>query len=318
MTQPLTFAPEISYMELQNLPADHPESRVRHIANNSVEQAVGIHLKNENNLQILRESLRRELESGTPRTSLTTPLRAKIKRLKAQAAAKVEIIELNDTLTDCAQGINTASTRIEQEFARFDRATKYDRILIGLWLLKAKHIHLRPTVGRRDETTGRLASASGFQTWLKSDVPHIKQSTAYNYINAALNAGLTITSTPDDVAALKKAGTLDTVPVKQLYAPPSADDDEDDDLLNIEETPDPAPEHTQSKFLLIRDTLVATREECTNLVNIRDEMSPAALETACARLLHTLEELTGSKWCTTDAEHAATLTEHPEAYELGS
>lgn len=310
--KPLEFAPETSGMDMHKLPADHPECRVRNLTYSGVDEFKRS-IKTEDNIEILREALRRELD-GSPRTSIVKPLRTKIKKLKADEAAKVEVVEIKDTLDDCGKGIEIASSRIEKEYARYDRITKYDRVLIGLWLLKAKHLHLIPTVGtrsRRDEKTGQLKAASGgFLDWLKEHAPHLKQATAYNYQYAALNAGLTIESTEADVAKLKKAKALDGTPIKQLYAPPSDD--------NIEDEEEEEPEETQSKFVLIRDTLVKTRQECDALINVKDDMTPAAHETACARLVRTLEELTGSKWGVTDAENAAQLTEHPQAYELGS
>lgn len=295
------------------------ERAVRFIINTSVDDGKRS-IKTNKSIPVLREALKRE-RTGTNRTSITKPLVARIKKLKAAAVAAVEVIVLEDTLDDCTTGVRTAATRIEKEHDRYQRITKYDRVLIGLWLLKAKHLNLAPNNasrgggrGNKKETVSNVGHGldGGFLAWLKETCPDIPRSTAYNYLNAAINAGLTIESTEADVAKLKKSKALDDTSIKDLYKSPTllADTPEDDD--------EPEPEETQSKFCLIRDTLTTARKQCDNLLALKDDMTEAAHETACARLARTLEELTGSKWGPVPDDHAHTLTEHPEAYELGS
>lgn len=233
-------------------------------------------------------------------------------------AAEIEVIEIEDTLEDCSERITDAITRIETAYTNFDNGAKYNRASIGLNLLKARHLHLLPNdssrgMGRKKKeslTNGGSDSNGGFLEWLKSEHPQIKQASAYNLMNLAQNAGLTIESTEKDITALKKTKALHGTPLKQLYTRNTNDE--------IEEQPDPEPEQPAPKYSLIRDTLTGTRKECQLLLDLKDDMTPAAHETACARLVRTLEELTGSKWGPVDDEHAAHYTEHPEAYELGS
>ena len=154
----------------------------------------------------------------------------------------------------------------------------------------------------------------GFLGWIKEAAPQIPRSTAYNYINAALNSGLTIESTADDVTKLKSAKTLDDITVKSLYAPPSATAQEEADKILLEDQA-----QTPGKYSLISSCLISVREETQQLLDFKDDMTPEVFETSCARLLSTLESMTGSKWApapnNTETVH---FTEHPESYSLGS
>ena len=123
------------------------------------------------------------------------------------------------TLEDCAAGLSEEWKAI----IALSRRAKYRTIAVGLWLLKAREIHLCPTVGRRLEN-GQLGGAEGFDAWLQSTGAHLgfSRGSGYNWLNAALNAGLTAASTLADVKDLEDQDALADrkLTAHDLYSPP--------------------------------------------------------------------------------------------------
>lgn len=123
------------------------------------------------------------------------------------------------SLEDCAAGLSEEWKAVHA----LSRKAKYRTIAIGLWLLKAREIHLCPTVGRRLEN-GQLGGAEGFEAWLQSTGLNLgfSRASGYNWLNAALNAGLTPASTLADVKELEDKDALADrkLSAHDLYSPP--------------------------------------------------------------------------------------------------
>lgn len=135
--------------------------------------------------------------------------------------SKSKLIKL-PTLEDCQTGLAEEWKAINFHA----RKAKYRSICVGLWLLKAQEIHRCPTVGqRRDE--GRFGTAEAettFDAWLQTTGTDLgfSRASGYNWMNAALNAGLTTASTLADVDELEERDALAErkLSAHDLYAPP--------------------------------------------------------------------------------------------------
>lgn len=136
------------------------------------------------------------------------------------------------TLQECEAGLAAEW----QTLHALARKSKYRAIAVGLWLLKALEIHRLPT-GRKPAsvsaqemtpTVGVIYGNEGFDAWLASTAPSFgfSRSTGYNWMNAALNAGLTATSTLEDVAKLEETDALADrkLTAHDLYSPPRLED----------------------------------------------------------------------------------------------
>ena len=135
------------------------------------------------------------------------------------------------TLDDCLAGFR-------QEAGHFNGLAKkatYRAIAIGLWALKAQEIHRTApgaNQGREggkftDRATVSQSAADSFDAWLQSATEGcLSRRTAYNYLNAALNSGLTAQSTIEDVAEMEKRDALGErkLTAHDLYAPPRLND----------------------------------------------------------------------------------------------
>ncbi len=139
--------------------------------------------------------------------------------------SKSKAITKLPSLEDCAAGLSAEMKTIMVLAKR----TKYRTIAIGLWLLKAQEV-LRQKSGRRPgntemtPTVGVIPEEAGFDAWLTSAAANngFSRASGWNFLNAALNAGLTAASTLEDVAALEKDDALAErkLNAHDLYAPP--------------------------------------------------------------------------------------------------
>ncbi len=138
--------------------------------------------------------------------------------------SKSKAITKLPSLEDCAAGLSAEMKTIMVLAKR----TKYRTIAIGLWLLKAQAVlrlsEGRPTNDSKNSPTVGEFLNHGFDAWLTSAAANngFSRASGWNFLNAALNAGLTATSTLEDVAALEKDDALAErkLNAHDLYAPP--------------------------------------------------------------------------------------------------
>ncbi len=289
-----------------------------------------------------------------PRQPNTTTKR---KRKPEAEPAAAELVTITETVPDCIAGLHAVHGVLEKKTATFHIDTLYDRVTVGAWLLKARTLYMLPNEGQRgggwnkrkarirgvgltneknSSCTSNVGSARletsnlldgqpvpkdflSFLDWC-ADSLRLKRSTAYNYIAAAEGAGLR----PEDdpvaaVQALRRKKALHGQSMKALQSKAKAEDEETDDSSDDEGGEEETPRSSSS---LIRESLCSLRETADDLVKLRSEMSPKALETTCARLHRTLCELTGQTWRPADdkdPDHLlAHFEEHGDVYELGN
>lgn len=141
---------------------------------------------------------------------------------KSKALAKLP------TLEDCSAGLQEEWKTIHA----LAKKTKYRTIAVGLWLLKAQEIYRVAPGSNQGRSGGKFtdcptvgqSAESNFDAWLASASAELGfgRSSGYNWINAALNAGLTPDSTLEDVKALETKDALADrkLAAHDLYAPP--------------------------------------------------------------------------------------------------
>jgi hypothetical protein len=129
------------------------------------------------------------------------------------------------SLEDCAAGLSEEWKAIQH----LSMKAKYRAIAVGLWLLKAQEV-LRQKSGRRAASqelipnVGNNSDDAGFADWLQSTGANLgfSRGSGYNWLNAALNAGLTPASTLADVKELEDQDALADrkLSAHDLYSPP--------------------------------------------------------------------------------------------------
>lgn len=135
------------------------------------------------------------------------------------------------TLEDCVAGLDSEWRTIHSLAKR----TKYRTIAIGLWLLKAQAViklrEGRPWPSKAENNSpivGELNLGDGFDAWLATTGSHLgfSRASGYNWLTAALNAGLTAASTLEDVAKLEETDALADrkLTAHDLYSPPRLED----------------------------------------------------------------------------------------------
>ena len=109
---------------------------------------------------------------------------------------------------------------LAQRIARHTEGYKWSVLEYGLRLLKAQEIHRISNGWKRGEDgqfNGSIGPQGGFLEWLETKCPDLKRATAYNYLTAAENAGLTVESPLEAVAKLRAANALADRSIGDLY-----------------------------------------------------------------------------------------------------
>lgn len=139
--------------------------------------------------------------------------------------SKSKAITKLPSLQDCAAGLSEEWKAIQH----LSMKAKYRAIAVGLWLLKAQDVirlaEGRPTKeSKNSPNVGEFPSNAGFDAWLTSTGANLgfSRSAGYNWLNAALNAGLTPASTLADVKDLEDKDALADrkLNAHDLYSPP--------------------------------------------------------------------------------------------------
>lgn len=177
----------------------------------------------------------------------------------------------------------------------YQNAAIYDRVAIGLCLLKGRELHLQKAGRPKNCGNGSTISAKaegkadlGFIAWLETKFPGFSTRTARNYMNGARNCGLTADHSLEDVDALRTAQALHDKTAKELYRLEDALKDQPD-----HDDQAPAPNLVAAVQLdLFRDLDQA--------LQLRDEFSAEDYEATFTRIKATLERFTGCEWVMTD------------------
>lgn len=131
-----------------------------------------------------------------------------------------------------AEDLDTCLTGLKKATEHHERRSewqKYDKLAMGLWLLKAQVLHVMPPAikgGKRkgDVPPGGITpapdAAEGFLAWIYTHVGRVP-ARVYELINLALNVGLTPGSTMEDIDAMTKAQVLKDKPLKSLFGTPA-------------------------------------------------------------------------------------------------
>ncbi|MEO7933233.1 MAG: hypothetical protein ABIT76_08760 [Chthoniobacterales bacterium] len=191
------------------------------------------------------------------------------------------------------------SDLLSADFARelaWRNESIYDRVAIGLCLLKGRELHL--DISGRPKKSGNVSALSkadkkkqekaelGFYNWLEERFPNFNRRTATNYMNAARNCGLTSDHSLEDVDALKTAQALHDKTSKDLYR-----------LVDTLKTT--TPEDNTPPPDLIADWQLSFFDVLDTTLTVRDDLTPEQYEATHTRLHATLEKLTGMRWVMT-------------------
>lgn len=185
----------------------------------------------------------------------------------------------------------------------------YDRVAVGLCLIKGREIHLRQgqtlTSGNVSTSPKGLAKAEakadqGFITWIEEQFPNFSTRTARNYMNAARNCGLTSDHSLEDVDALKTAQALHDKTAKELYQ-----------LADALKTPD-APAKPEPAVRLVPTVQAELFQSLDQTITLRDQMRDDEYEATWTRLQATLEKFTGYAWRMADEPASADGAQHGE------
>jgi hypothetical protein len=137
------------------------------------------------------------------------------------------------TLADCTIGLRDEATNLNG----LAKKATYRAIAIGLWAMKAQELFRcgpSENQGRKsgkftDSATVAQSAIDSFDAWLQTATEgFISRRTAYNYLNAAANAGLTADSTLEEVAEMEQRDALNgrSLTAHDLYSPPRLGDSE--------------------------------------------------------------------------------------------
>jgi len=144
------------------------------------------------------------------------------KPVKKLPAGKLSVIP-PVTEQDCIDGVRRNAAKSIYSFVR-----------AGVWLLKAAQLRALPA---GDRGQGRKSSAAtaldlttvqkeaGFRAWFEEIGFSFSLRTAYSWMAAAVNAGLSANSAEKDVTKLEKAKALDGKKLADLLALPSGESD---------------------------------------------------------------------------------------------
>jgi hypothetical protein len=132
------------------------------------------------------------------------------------------------SLEDCTAGLSEEWKTVHA----LSRKAKYRTIALGLWLIKAQEIHRVAPGANQARSGGKFtdcptvgqSGSEGFDAWLQSTCANLgfSRGSGYNWLNAALNAGLTPASTLADVKELEDQDALADrkLSAHDLYSPP--------------------------------------------------------------------------------------------------
>jgi hypothetical protein len=201
-------------------------------------------------------------------------------------------------LADIEAHLRRIDAQIAEHTRGFHNTVIYDIVAKGLLLLKANAAHnaqgTRTDRKKPRATVAQSPAAPGFDQWLEDHFPDTSRRSAYNYMNAARNAGLTSDHTLEDVDALRESLALHEKKPTDLYRLP-------DSLKPAPSLDDPAPPvnlaaQVQLELFSVLDQTITARES----------MDPATYEATWHRMQTTLEAFTGTRWTMQDAASATT------------
>lgn len=241
-------------------------------------------------------------ESPTPKGRVLTlgdlDVLPPVRRVTKAAPVSLDVLE-----TQIRDLLHSDISR-EQEW---QRTAIYDRVAIGLCLLKGRELHLqkagRPKNGGNGSTISKAEqkAETGFLDWIEVQFPGFSTRTARNYMNGARNCGLTSDHGLEDVEALRTAQALHDKTAKELY--------QIKDAVKPTTTDAPAPAPN-----LVADLTRDLFGYLDDALTLRDQMEPEAFEAVHTRLHATLEKLTGAKWIMADDAAALDGAQHGELH----
>ena len=204
-------------------------------------------------------------------------------------------------LTDCASRVAHHAAAIIKIETDAQRKTLLPRLLIGLHCLKAHHLFAlvdaskrgQGRKGKKNHVTHDMITTDSYEEWLTSTTTDLKRATTYKYMSAVRGLGCDENSTEEELTTVFKTYTNPTLALLCNAAPVPV------------ETPAQKPQEEQLEFDLLRSCLKANRQQCEELAATGDRLKafPELHKAACARLYHTLYELTGVHWQPSDTEH---------------
>lgn len=182
---------------------------------------------------------------------------------------------------------------LQADFSReqaFRNESVYDRVAVGLCLLKGRELHLRK--GGRPQNSGNVSTVSkkaedkaeiSFNKWIEESFPAFTTRTARNYMNGARNCGLTSDHGLEDVQALRTAQALHDKTAKELYK--LADALKTPEKAELPPVPNLVADVTRDLFAALDQAL-----------QLRDQFEPDGFEAVTTRTLAFLEKWTGARW----------------------
>jgi len=193
--------------------------------------------------------------------------------------------KLQGDLAAFEQKLSDAGSRV----AKRSESLAYAVIEYGYYLLKIRALYaLSPAeAGKRKSLSQRETGSPngepvGFSGWLAAKEDEVPRGTAYRYMNAAVNAGLTENSNESALHKLVESRALKGKKLVDLYKSPRQ--------LSAPK------ENEQLEFNLVAEVLTENQKLCKQLIDLRDDMDEDQLRAAVERLEQTLEELTGAEW----------------------
>lgn len=225
---------------------------------------------------------------------------------KAARKVRLELVPPNESI----EAIEEELTPVLQKVSRKTEDLLYDIVHVGLCLLKAQQVHRCNTCYTGSDGKFVESEEGGLRRWIEDKYPQISRMSAYRYITAATNCGLTHLDDFSVIEKLRAAHALKGKTAGELYRLPAAPNDDESSSPDEEKEP---------RWSIIRSAAVDLRERCEEIQKIRDLMSPEAFSTVCARLHATLESLTHQNWGVVEERPPEPFfCEHGDIYELGN
>lgn len=206
-----------------------------------------------------------------------------------------------------SERINAAGESIRAIQSRAERASRYERVRMGLALLQARQLYLIPNDGSRGGGPNNCLTKNNALAVLQvtpQDAPEsflhyldtftwLPRRTAYVYIQVAENLGLTAASDPSDVDEMQTLATLDGLTSSQWQDLCKAPASEGKTTAN---------KPTDRYFDFYSDALNSIAQSGHTITSIRESLTDSQLDTAAALHLRQLEAITGRTFRSSDDE----------------
>lgn len=195
--------------------------------------------------------------------------------------------------------LSDAGTRVAER----SEELAYAIVEYGYYLLKIRALYaLSPAESGKRKSLSQRETGSpegepvGFSGWLAAKENEVPRGTAYRYMNAAINAGLTENSNESALHKVVETRALKGKKLGDLYKTPNQ-------LA--------APkENEQLEFDLVADTIKDNTKICDQLIKLREEMDDDQFTAVVERLEKTLEDLTGAEWEMVDTRKKKEVRQH--------